>query len=388
MATIDLCNNTICQQRKKVMLYNTPTNRYTPINPYEQTPSFSKFQLDMRRKAEILKYSASASSTKTNNLTKNQKWSQIISGKTGGKSQSYNDIFLKQMDFSGNFTQIVVKYPDTYTTSQVFYGRDINENPLYFTQYTIIKGSVKDCDVDSFPQPTTASGVPGPVMYLVKDNKVPLYNYATQNRSYGITNAVNINPWKTIIENDLKFYDTIITKLFTLVINNTINEYAYNFRFQVPISIFFNSQCISDSPEFVDKHIAISDITIVIKYNNEIIQLQKVPQITSVTNFSSVFFNIPKLKSGEKFNGQFYLGLLTVSNLYLYTQAGYVYDINIICSIDSGTLNNNADFLSYFNNLTTGVIFNISSTNTIQNNCTIQTTASSQKLSGFSFTGS
>jgi len=388
MSTIDLCFNTICQQRKKVMLYNTPANRYTPINPYEQTPGLSKFQLDMRRKAEILQYSASASSTKTNNLTKNQKWSQIISGKTGVKSQSYNDIILNQMDLCGNFNQVVVKYPDTYTTSQVFYGKDYNDNPLYFPQYTIVKGSIPICNEDLLPQPTSASGVPGPVMYLVKDNNVPLYNYATRNRSYGITNTQNVNPWKTIIENNIKMYHTIIAKLFTLVINNTINEYAYNFRFQVPISIFFNTQCITDSPAFVDKYIAISDITLVIKYNNQIIQLQKVPQITSVTNFSNVLFNIAALKSGEKFNGQFYLGLLTVSNLYLYTQAGYVYDINIIFSIDSGTLNANADFLSYFNNLTTGVISNISSTNTIQNNCTIQTTPSSQKLSGFAFTGS
>lgn len=388
MATIDLCNNTICQQRRKNMLYNTPPVRFTPLNPYGQTPSFSKFQLDMRRKAEILQYSASASSTKTNNLTQKQKWAQIISGKTSGKSQSYNDIILSQMDFSGNFTQLVVKYPDTYTTSQVFYGRDFKDNPLYFPQYTIVKGSAPMCNEDSIPQPTSASGVPGPVMYLVKDNNVPLYNYATKNRSYGIINSQIINPWKTIIETDIKFYDTIIRNLFILIINESINEYAYNFRFQVPISIFFNSQCITDSPEFVDKHIGISDITIVVKYNNQIVQLQKVPQITSVTNFSNVTFNIPPLKTGDTFNGQLYLGLLTVSNLYLYTQAGFIYDSNIIFSIDSGSLNANADFLSYFNNLTTGVISNISSINTIQNNCTIQTVASSQKLSGFSFTGS
>jgi hypothetical protein len=51
--TTDLSLNLLCDQRKKQMLFNIPQFRYTPVSPYNG--SFTKFQLDMRRKAEILK---------------------------------------------------------------------------------------------------------------------------------------------------------------------------------------------------------------------------------------------------------------------------------------------------------------------------------------------
>jgi hypothetical protein len=73
--TTNISLDVLCDQRKKQMLFNNPQSRYTPANPYNGT--FTKYQLDMRRKAEILKYSNTNSSSKTNNLTQTQKLSKI-----------------------------------------------------------------------------------------------------------------------------------------------------------------------------------------------------------------------------------------------------------------------------------------------------------------------
>ena len=62
-----IINENIFNQRRKMQLLNIPPTRYTPISPY---PQFTQFQLNMRRKVEILKYSASNTNSKTNNFTK------------------------------------------------------------------------------------------------------------------------------------------------------------------------------------------------------------------------------------------------------------------------------------------------------------------------------
>ena len=70
MTTIKTDLEKICDQRKQQMVFNIPPIRFTPISPYEKYPQFTKTQFDMRRKAEVLSYTASKSNTKTNNFTK------------------------------------------------------------------------------------------------------------------------------------------------------------------------------------------------------------------------------------------------------------------------------------------------------------------------------
>ena len=86
-------------------------------SPYEK--GFTQMQLNMRRKAEILKYNATKSSSQTNAPTRKQVFSKIVNG---------------------------------------------NYSP---------------CPIDSITKPvsTTASNIPGPPMYLYEDPNVPLYNY-------------------------------------------------------------------------------------------------------------------------------------------------------------------------------------------------------------------
>ena len=82
----------------------------------------------MRRKYEILQYSANAQSTQTNNLTKKQQYSLSIRGY--GPYQRYSAAALAQFD---------------------------------------------SCPIPQVP--TTSSNIPGPSILLYKDDNVPLYNY-------------------------------------------------------------------------------------------------------------------------------------------------------------------------------------------------------------------
>jgi len=123
-----------CIDRLNRMLNNVPPIRYTPPSPY---PNYSQYQLDMRRKAEILKYSNNASSTKTNNPTKKQLYSHINVQATNGN----NAISL---------TDQCSNTDDGATT----------------------------------PLPNYYSGVPGPVMMLFYDKNIPLYKYSSIKPTY------------------------------------------------------------------------------------------------------------------------------------------------------------------------------------------------------------
>lgn len=113
-----------CSLRLTKMLNPTPPIRYILTSPY---PDYNQYQLDMRRKAEILKYNKS--NTKTNNLTKKQKFSYIISKFSGGG--------------------VTASLSDQCTN---------NENV-------------------SIPLPSYYSGVPGSTM-LFNNPSIPLYNYS------------------------------------------------------------------------------------------------------------------------------------------------------------------------------------------------------------------
>ena len=87
----------LCYQRKQQQLYNFPLPRYTPISPY---PKYTQFQLDMRRKAEILKYSSNLSSSKTNNLSKKEKWAKLANAKNNSVKYCPGNLSLATLSTS------------------------------------------------------------------------------------------------------------------------------------------------------------------------------------------------------------------------------------------------------------------------------------------------
>lgn len=392
MSTIDICLNTICQQRKQSLLYTTPPIRYDITNIYQAYPQFTKFQFDMRRKAEILSYNPSTSSTQTNSVTKSQRFAQVMSGTKN--TQSYNDIFLTQTDICGNFSTLVVKYPDSYSSTKIQYATDICLNPLYRTVYTVVPNGriTNPCNTDLIPQPTSSSDVPGPIMYLIKDPAVPLYNYTKNSNAYGIINSQPTAPWLTFTSDNIQFYNSVINKLFTLSIQSAINEYAYNFSFQTPIYLFFSGQhssniAISNITRTLTNRIRIYDIGVTVTYNNDDVTLQKQVYITPPSHFSATEFTL-QLRNGSpipSFQGGIYLGMLNVNNLYLYTQPGYVYDIKLTLTLTFTSVD--GFYSSYFSDIVSGVYCNTTDVTPLQNNCAITSISSIEPNVGFLFSG-
>lgn len=137
-----VCETNMKAKRAKALL-NIPLDRITPISPY---PRYTRFQLDMRRKVEILKHENNATNTKTNNLTKKQQWSMLVNGNTKNGSQA-----------------------------------SIIERELLIKK----NGNTIPCPQDEFlPTLSSASDVPGQVIVLQYDPSIPLYNYVS-NEAFG-----------------------------------------------------------------------------------------------------------------------------------------------------------------------------------------------------------
>ena len=118
-------------------------NRFDIRSPYDD--GYTRFQLDMRRKAEVLKYRSigggGGGGEKVGNLTKNQIWAQIARQRPTIPS-----------------VPVLVANPDICPTSIVI-------------------------------TPSSSCDVPGRAVPLFLDPSIPLYNYksSTKTNPYGIT---------------------------------------------------------------------------------------------------------------------------------------------------------------------------------------------------------
>lgn len=169
----------ICYQRNKKMLYNIPLPRYNVVSPYT---SHTKFQLDMRRKAEILQHNSVQKSTQTNSLTKAQRFAQMVR----------------------------------------------SPPPL---------ASIPEYDNNDCPTLTSSSNVPGPRIQLYMDNAVPLYNFATTVRAYGNLTLDNVSPWRVYKSTNgiLTCLANKSTFLAAIEILDPIDSFSLIFSFVIPI---------------------------------------------------------------------------------------------------------------------------------------------------------
>jgi hypothetical protein len=83
---VNLAIQSICSLRRAQMLTNVPPSRIElEASPY--VSGYRKIDLDMRRKAEILKYQNA--SLKTNSFTKRQQFSRLVKGQVAPISTSF-----------------------------------------------------------------------------------------------------------------------------------------------------------------------------------------------------------------------------------------------------------------------------------------------------------
>jgi hypothetical protein len=332
----DISINVLCDQRQKQMLFNNPQYRYTPQNPYNGT--FTKFQLDMRRKAEILKYSNTSSSTKTNNLTKAEKYAQLISGKR--QAQSYQSKIITTLDKKGIYNTVTVKYPDKLAITSVL---ESNPNSVKITgyqgffTYTIIKnGLIVDCEADNLmPTPTSSCGIPGPIVSIIDDESVPLYNFTNatiNNAAYSESQTSSNNLWTVNTKSNVLLSTNISSNIGSLLINPMIDQPAYTFTLEVPIGIYaMNSPGKNGSATFT-----INGLFLDVKYSGSIVSESKIISLSRYSPNAPITVQFSELSTsinGYKYFA--YIDKINISNILLYTNPGYVYDFFLTVNIDS-----------------------------------------------------
>ena len=310
MTTIDICLNNICNQRLQQMLFTIPPTRYNPESRY---PTYNQKQLNMRRKAEILSYSAAKTNTKTNNYTKAEEYALLVSGKN--QKRSFTTIFEPSFG--------VIYYPRTVQGNIFEIRRNTAVNVFDFN---VITANTISCAPNNMvPTPTSSSDVPGPIEYLVEDLTVPLYNYATNENAYSIYPNFNRPFWNTIVQNDVLCLNGIDTLIFKLGILNGIVQSSYNFSFSTPFSIYYSAG-LSSRQSFDSRGNKITiDITAFVKYNDS--QVTYINPSFDINGSSSMTFDVSINNGTPRLTVNQYSGILTVSNLNLYTRPGYVYDI-------------------------------------------------------------
>jgi hypothetical protein len=263
---ITLCD--LLKQRQEYLEYHIPPIRdELQPSPY---PSYTEYQVNMRRKAEILAYK---SKTDTNgNFTKSQKWAYLA------------------------------------------------KNPRQLSAK-----ARQNCPDDSRLFSLSSScDVPGPIVILYKNTTVPLYNYGYKPSSFNLQNSLPLPEWDTFPINDNEFENNKYNTIAHLVIKNPNNP-NYTYQFQTSISANISGQ-ISASGTAVDS------IVMTISNANFMVYFSDTPIVNIMPivflDVQPVAISLKNSSPGT-FSAKLYSGIVNVANFKLSTQPQFVYDLKM-----------------------------------------------------------
>jgi hypothetical protein len=247
--------------------------------------------LDMRRKAEILKYSSNRMGTQTNNLTKAQKYAQAVVGSYQNRT-----------------------YSQTY----------INENST--------NGRLNTCPI--VKKSTTASDVPGPPILLYEDPNVTLYNLVNDadGPTYGLINQ-DVYPYTMMWNN------TVPVNVANITGNSTItsiyilqpNTPTFNYTITTPVSITLTGNLTAESVSCNSRNalsLSIRGVNINVNYSFTSVPLNPSTTISFI-NPPSLTLDVSLNRQRPTYTASCYFGLLQISNLILPVQKGFIYDIQV-----------------------------------------------------------
>ena len=445
--TINFSLKSICQQRSKQLAFNTPLPRNELVSPYNG--NYTKEQLDMRRKAEILKYNNNSSSSKTNNLSKAQRWTQLVKGNASTQSSNFPTITVTTIDYLGIFNTFTVTYPDTLktiSTSQYIidgYGNSqLNPGALqivgtygYYNVYILRGSQLVNCNPSIIPTLTSSCDVPGPITYLVNDDTVPLYNFTKNVNAYSYdSTVVPLQKWLFNPTSDILLTNGQNTTVLSLLITDQIDQASYNYTLQLPFSVYVTGTNISsnliydpsDNPMptpsyFPNAAINLNSIEFGVNYNNKSVKFKSSPQISLYTNktinltntngnylvnnFSPLQFDISfneqiskdsplgPVSTNDSYTAKIYTGVINISNIELLTATGYVYDFYLQMNTSNIQFppSDTAEFFYYptaIQTTSTGVVVNVSNSQKIDDNCIVYPLLPPPSFQKFYFTGS
>lgn len=359
MPTPTTCNSQYQQQQLR-SLWSIPQPRAVVVSPYINITDsdgnpillYSKSQLDMRRKVEILKYADKNS--QQNGTTQNQSWSRLN-------------------------TQPSVGLYSQYTL------QNMANNPL------------PTCPAISLaPTLSSASGIPGPPVIIQYDPTVPLYNRNKNVRSYSTLPPVPVYTFNMLTKNEIYFLtahsETItidiisdVTKIITittdtnigvLTINNSDIVSSYTFTANIPVAIWIKGFV---SPQ-TKSQLGLGEQPITIKIESFIVTVLYNTNVVYTKTYSNTDIN------GNSIYLQpmtFYLSDLNTEPAYNFYAIQYIGNINTQIALPNCSNYNYSVQISYTysyaqlptiiyttGGIQTGVFSNLSMANqNVQTNC-------------------
>lgn len=247
-------------QRRQLALFNSSNSRTeSTLTPYANGV-FTKMQLDMRRKVEILKYGGVTQNTKTNGFTKTEKWANIVSGKSSRRNMSQASITVNSVCASDRL----------------------------------------------IPTLTSACDVPGPPIYLTYEPSTPLYNY---NNVYSPNDAIIPISYENLLwtknVNDMGIFSVDGSGNFIVPINPITNGiYSYpeqslgviiiNDKTQLPASITVPIGIWGRSSSTNTITITITSITVNMYYNGipKLITPTAIPNAITISTNTSAYYGV------------------------------------------------------------------------------------------------
>ena len=209
---------------------------------------YTKEQLDMRRKAEVLQYKKSNSQT-TGQMTKKGKYAKLFN----------------------------------------------------------IAGNNNICPLDLYlPTPTSSSNVPGPITTIQYNESVTLYNYASDADNYA-----NLNPdinyeFEAYSENNILVANNSSVKIANIMINNPTNL-TRTFNISVPIGLYVSAKSISDSSVYRSFY-RIVRVTLGVYYNGTLVPGTS----SIYTSFSNKYVRVTSNANRAVFSGVSYVGTINL----------------------------------------------------------------------------
>lgn len=331
----DICNNPVysdvgltCDliaQRNRFLSLLGPPPRYNNPTPY---PKNTQFDLNMRRKVEILKYKNN--STQSNQQTKAQRYASIMKGPFQGNTQTI-------VDKSGNLQYVA----------------------------NITSGCPND---ELIPTLTTSCDVPGPPMYLYYNPNIPLYNYLPNQNAYSILDVPVALPYNYFTSSNILSLNGNNSTFITVAVVNVNNNYI-TFNLSVPISIYISGQISADKNNtFTDLSGSINLINVhfSVNYINNAVKTN--PNYSYNFNTSSFGFKTKppnKNINNYSFNGYAYIGNINISNITVNTSNGFVLDFKLLFNLNFQY----QILLPSVYKLNYGVLINVPGSNTYNENC-------------------
>jgi hypothetical protein len=263
----------VCRQRRNRQSFNVPSTRLNlQDSPYNQ---YTMSQLNMRRKVEILKYSSNRMNSQTNNLTRSQKWANIVSGVTASA-----------------------------TSSAITPEKPCNRLPGW----------------------SSGCNIPGPLFQLYEDTEVPLYNFKQDQRSFSVYPDAPLLKWSHQVNNNVYISsktDEIVSNVITRLPSESLR---YNYRINIPIALFFTFTIPAAKTDTLI--FTINSIELRVYYNDD--KISTYPVTSSIKDISQniVIRNTDPVNyyTLDVFR---FIGNVSHNNIVLYNDKQYVYNIKL-----------------------------------------------------------